>query len=240
MGSIKNTPNFPYRDIPIVTPLRKTFRVPVSMFNDCSAAVLGERAYGAGKGIDNLVYVTLSTGLGGGAIVDGNLLTGKDGNAVEVGHLTIDPDSPMVCGCGCKGHWEAYSSGINMPTYARFLLGGVKMTGPLGKMTGGDPSEFTPENLFEAARRGDPHAMYVVRKVGEVNAVGFANIVNIFDPKLITIGGSIAIRNPELVLRPIIENIRHYTINRIPEIMITPMGDEAVLLGALTIARALA
>jgi glucokinase len=70
--------------------------------------------------------------------------------------------------------------------------------------------------------------------------VVFANIVNVFDPKLITIGGSIAIKNSELVLRPIIENIRHYTINRIPEIMITPMGDEAVLLGALTIARSLA
>ena len=238
-GSIGDTPNFPFRDIPVVAPLKEAFGVPVSMLNDCSAAVLGEQAYGAGKGIDDLVYVTLSTGLGGGAIVDGTLLTGKDGNAVEVGHLTIDPESPVVCGCGCRGHWEAYSSGANMPAYARFLLRGVEMTGPLEEMTGGDTSKITPENLFEAARRGDQHAMYVVKKVGKVNAVGFADIVNVFDPELITIGGSIAIRNPELVLNPIVENIGHHTINRKPEIMITPMGDEAVLLGALTLAGTL-
>ena len=238
-GSIGDTPNFPFRDIPVVAPLKEAFGVPVSMLNDCSAAVLGEQAYGAGKGIDDLVYVTLSTGLGGGAIVDGTLLTGKDGNAVEVGHLTIDPESPVVCGCGCRGHWEAYSSGANMPAYARFLLRGVKMTGPLEEMTGGDPLKITPENLFEAARRGDQHAMYVVKKVGEVNAVGFADIVNVFDPELITIGGSIAIRNPELVLNPIVENIGHHTINRKPEIRITPMGDEAVLLGALALAGTL-
>ena len=238
-GSIGNTPNFPFRDIPLVAPLRDAFGVPVSMLNDCSAAVLGEQAYGAGRGIDDLVYVTLSTGLGGGAIVDGTLLTGKDGNAVEVGHLTIDPESPMVCGCGCRGHWEAYSSGANMPAYARFLLRGVKMTGPLEEMTGGDPSKITPENLFEAARRGDQNAMYVVKKVGEVNAIGFADIVNVFDPELITIGGSIAIRNPELVLKPIVENIRYHTINRKPEIMITPLGDESVLLGALALAGTL-
>lgn len=113
------------------------------------------------------------------------------------------------------------------------------MTGPLEEMTGGDPSKITPENLFEAARRGDQHAMYVVKKVGEVNAVGFASIVNVFDPELITIGGSIAIRNPELVLNPIVKNIGHHTINRNPEIRITPMGDEAVLLGALALAGTL-
>ncbi|GAI94384.1 unnamed protein product, partial [marine sediment metagenome] len=121
-GSIVNTPNFPFKEIPVLEPLTFEFHVPVRMLNDCAAAVLGEKMYGAGKGLRNLVYVTLSTGLGGGAIVDGHVLIGKDGNAVEVGHLTIDPDSPLVCGCGCRGHWEAYSSGRNIPKYARLLL----------------------------------------------------------------------------------------------------------------------
>jgi glucokinase len=90
--------------------------------NDCAAAVLGERHFGAGKGLENLAYVTLSTGLGGGAIVDGHLLIGKDGNAVEVGHITIDPGSSLICGCGSPGHWEAYSSGSNIPNFVKHSL----------------------------------------------------------------------------------------------------------------------
>ncbi|UCD43931.1 MAG: ROK family protein [Candidatus Bathyarchaeota archaeon] len=236
-GSIEDTPNLPFKVIPIAEPLREAFGVPVAMLNDCSAAVLGESEYGAGKGLDNLVYVTLSTGLGGGAIVDGHLLVGKDGNAVEVGHLTIDPDSPLVCGCGCRGHWEAYCSGANIPDYARLLLQGERLQGILGETTGWEPMNITSENLFDAARKGNSQALHVVRKIGEVNAVGFADIVNVFDPQLITVGGSIALHNPGLVLEPIKSNIRRHLINREPEIVITPLGDDAVLMGALALAR---
>ena len=121
-GMITNTPNYPFKEIPVVEPLREWFGVPVRIANDCTAGVLGEHFYGAGKGVYNLFYVTFSTGLGGGAMVDGHLLMGKDGNAVEVGHLTIDPDSEIVCGCGCPGHWEAYCGGMNIPRFARRLL----------------------------------------------------------------------------------------------------------------------
>ena len=236
-GSIVNTPNFPFKEIPVLEPLTFEFHVPVRMLNDCAAAVLGEKEYGAGKGLRNLVYVTLSTGLGGGAIVDGHVLIGKDGNAVEVGHLTIDPDSPLVCGCGCRGHWEAYSSGRNIPKYARLLLSEIKAEGSLlQELAGGDPGGITAEILFEAARRLDPTALTIVRKIGEVNAIGFADIVNVFDPQLITVGGSIALENPDLILKPIMENVDRHLINRRPEIMITPLGEDAVLYGALALA----
>jgi glucokinase len=217
-------------------PLTFEFHVPVRMLNDCSAAVLGEQRFGAGKGLRNLAYVTLSTGLGGGAIVDGHLLIGKDGNAVEIGHLTIDPDSPLVCGCGCRGHWEAYSSGSNIPNYARLLLGENEEGGLLLELSGGSPDGITSEVLFDAAQRGDPTALRIVSKIGEVNAIGFANIVNAFDPELITVGGSIALRNPDLVLKPVVENIGRHLINRRPEIRITPLGDDVVLYGALALA----
>lgn len=236
-GSIVNTPNFPFKEIPVLVPLTFEFHVPVRMMNDCAAAVLGEKEYGAGKGLRNLVYVTLSTGLGGGAIVDGHVLIGKDGNAVEVGHLTIDPDSPLVCGCGCRGHWEAYSSGRNIPKYARLLLSEIKAEGSLlQELAGGDPGGITAEILFEAARRLDPTALTIVRKIGAVNAIGFADIVNVFDPQLITVGGSIALENPDLILKPILENIDRHLINRRPDIMITPLGEDAVLYGALALA----
>ncbi len=236
-GSVVDTPNLPFKRIPVVEPLASEFHVPVSILNDCSAAVLGERKYGAGRGMDNLVYVTLSTGIGGGAIVDGHLLVGKDGNAVEIGHLTIDPESPLVCGCGCRGHWEAYCSGNGIPNFARLLLGDMGDSGSLIiELAGGDPRKITSEILFEAAQKSDPLALEMVRRIGEINAVGFADIVNVFDPELITVGGSIALKNPRLILDPIEKGIESHLINRKPRIMVTPLGEEVVLFGALALA----
>jgi glucokinase len=216
-GSIVETPNLPFKSIPVQERLASEFHVPVRMLNDCTAAVLGEKEYGAGKGLRHLAYVTLSTGLGGGAIVDGHVLVGKDGNAVEVGHLTIDPGSPLVCGCGRRGHWEAHSSGKNIPNYARLLLNEIEAEGSLLlELAGGDPEGITTEVLFEAAQKRDPTALSIVYKIGEVNAIGFADIVNVFDPQL--------------------ENIDRHLINRRPEIKITPLGEEIVLHGALALA----
>jgi len=205
--------------------------------NDCNAAVLGEQAFGAGRGVANLFYVTLSTGLGGGAIVDGHLLNGKDGNAPEIGHVTIDPNSELVCGCGCRGHWEAYCSGANIPNLARLILRGRSIVGSLLHDTaGGDMSGLTAEAIYSAASMGDPTAVEIVEEVGRVNAVGFGDIVNAFDPELITVGGSVALNNPELVLRPIMAGIDRHLINRRPEIRVTPLGEDIVLYGGLVLA----
>jgi glucokinase len=236
-GTIINTPNLPFERIPVVEPLSEAYEVPVGMLNDCSAAVLGEQAFGAGKGLKNLAYVTLSTGLGGGAIVDGNLLIGKDGNAVEVGHLTIDPNSPLTCGCGCRGHWEAYCSGSHIPDYARLLLDELELDDShLVSISGDNRENITTEGIYKAAGEGDPTALEIVRRIGEVNAIGIADMVNVFDSELVTIGGSIALNNPELTLDPIVENIDDHLINRRSEIMITPLGADAVLHGALVLA----
>jgi len=237
MGIITNTPNYPFNNIPITEPLKEQYKVPVTIVNDCTAAVLGEQMFGAGQGIENLVYVTISTGLGGGAIVDDNLLLGKDGNAVEVGHFTLDPESDIICGCGCRGHWEAFSSGKNIPAYAEKLLEKNDWRkGLLFDLSGGDPKKLKTENIFEAAKKGDKHALQIIHEIGLKNAIGFANIVNAYDPELITIGGSIALKNPDLILKPILENIEKHTINRSPEIMITPLGQDSVILGALAFA----
>jgi len=236
-GCVVDTPNLPFKKISIVNPLSEAFHAPVILMNDCSAAVLGEQAFGAGRGLRNIVYVTLSTGLGGGAIVDGHLLVGKDGNAVEIGHLTIDSASELVCGCGCRGHWEAYCSGSNIPNYARLLLGGRKANDSLLlQLAEGTLEGITTEILFAAASEGDSLALWIVDKIGMVNAIGFADIVNAYDPDLITVGGSIALKNPVLVLKPIEGNIDRHLINRKPEIKVTPLGEDVVLYGALTLA----
>ena len=236
-GYITNTPNYPFKGIPVVEPLLEEFSVPVWLMNDCNAAVLGEQVYGAGKGVDNLFYVTLSTGLGGGAIVDGHLLNGKDGNAPEIGHVTIDPDSELMCGCGCRGHWEAYCSGANIPNLARLILRGKALGGSLlHEIIGTDLSKLTSEMIFSTASKGDSLARGVVDEVGRVNAVGFGDIVNAFDPELITVGGSMTLNNPKLVLGPIIGGIDRHIINRRPEIKITPLGNDVVLYGGLALA----
>ena len=236
-GSVANPPNMPFTRIPIVEPLEQEIQKPVRLLNDCSTAVLGERAFGAGRGIENLVYVTLSTGLGAGVIVDGHLLVGKDGNAVEVGHLTIDPDSELVCGCGCRGHWEAYCSGGNIPNFVRLLLRDRDWRGSLlHELSSGDPMAITTVNLFAAAAGGDSLALWMTRRIGEVNAIGFSDIVNAYDPELITVGGAVALENPDLILKPIKDNIDRHLINRRPEIRITSLGGEAVLYGALALA----
>jgi len=240
-GCVREPPNLPMRVIPLREPLQEAFGVPVYLLNDCAAAVLGEQFFGAGKDLKNLVYVTLSTGLGGGAIVDGHLLVGKDGNAVEIGHMVVDPEGEMVCGCGCRGHWEAYCSGANIPRYTRRLLEEREpekvSSSLLLRLSDGDPLQITGEVLFEAARRGDKISRWIVEKIGELNAIGFADLVNLFDPELITVGGSVALNNPDLVLKPILKRIRQYTINRVPEIRLTPLGEEIVLYGALALAQ---
>ncbi len=240
-GAIGATPNFTFKHIPIVGPLEAELGVPVRIANDCGAAVVGERVYGAGKGLDNLFYVTLSTGLGGGAIVDGHPLNGKDGNAPEIGHIVIDPNSELVCGCGCRGHWEAHCSGANIPKFARILLRKRNLEeGILLKMVEGDLGRLTSEMVFDAAKRGDGDALYVVQEIGKVNAIGFADIVNAFDPELVTIGGSVALNNRGFILDPIRRGIDAYLINRKPGIKLTPLGADVVLFGGLAIAGELA
>lgn len=236
-GTITNTPNYPFNQIPITKPLDEKYGIKSIMVNDCSAAVMGERIFGAGKGLKNIFYVTLSTGLGGGAIVDGHLLSGKDGNAPEIGHVTVCYDSDLVCGCGAKGHWEAYSSGMNLPNFATAILKEMEWKNSLlYKRSSGKMINLDTKMIFNAAREGDKTSLKIVEEIGKINTVGFANIVNTFDPELITLGGSVALNNPSMILNPIRMNIDQHIINRKPEIMITPLRDDIVLFGALALA----
>jgi len=235
---IKVFANLPFNEIPIVDPLERELKVPVKLLNDCSTAVVGEKTFGAGRDFENLVYITISTGIGGGVYVDGHLLFGKDGNAHEVGHMTIDMEGRLLCGCGKRGHWEAYCSGENIPNYARLLLHGREKEfkeSMLSKIVGGDIRNLTAKSIYDAAKLGDPLSLRIVEHVGRANAIGFSNVVNLYDPELITVGGTVALKNPRLVIEPIRKHLPEYALNRVPEIMITPLGGDAVLYGALAI-----
>ena len=237
-GIIRNPPNVPFKYIPIVESLRDAIGLDVVLINDAKAAAIGEKVFGLGRKVENLVYVTISTGIGGGVFVDGHLLIGKDGNATEVGHMTIDPASSLTCGCGRRGHWEAYCSGRNIPNFAKLLYDGLSESERIHHKNSGvawRPKTTTP-GIFQAAIRGDEFAQFVVQEVGKLNSLGVANLVSLYDPSLVTIGGGVALKNPYLILNPIMKSLPEYTINKIPKIALTPLGEDICLLGAMSVA----
>ncbi|MHA1833323.1 MAG: ROK family protein [Candidatus Baldrarchaeia archaeon] len=236
-GALINPTNLPFKYVSITEPVSSELGTSVYLVNDCTAAVLGERAFGSGKGLNNLVYVTIGTGIGGGAIVDGNLLLGKDGNAVEIGHITIDYKGALKCGCGKRGHWEAYCSGRNIPNFVKMRLKEMDLKtvekSLLFKKVEGNLSRLSSQDLFNAAKNGDKLSIQLVEEIGVLNAIGFANIVNAYDPSLVTIGGTVTLKNKTLILAPIRKYIKNYTVNRVPKIIVTPLGEDVGIYGAI-------
>jgi glucokinase len=197
-------------------------KLPVYLINDGNASVLGEKFYGSGKRCKNLVYVTLSSGIGGGAIINNNLLLGR-GNALEIGHMVIDKDCKLRCGCGKKGHWEAYCSGNNIQNFLRIWLRKGRL-----------PNKYSDVyKIFDCAKKGDKTILKFLKEVGRLNAIGFANLINLFDPELITIGGGIALNNKSFVLNPIKKYLKDYVFNKIPKIEITKLGDDVAIYGCM-------
>lgn len=236
-GVLVRSANARFRNVPIVERLSREFKIPVYMLNDCTTAALGEKVFGAAEKLSNFVYVGIGTGIGGGVFVDGRLLLGKDGNAAEIGHMTIDLGDGLPCGCGGRGHWEAYCSGSGIPSFVKswIISRGLKdLKNPLIDMA--MRGEMTSKHLFDYAKAGDELALKIVEEIGKINAICFANLINLFDPELITVGGSIALKNPDLILDPIKKYVGRYVINRLPEIRLTPLGEDIVLYGAIALA----
>jgi glucokinase len=214
--------------VPLVGPVSKLVDTDdVYLHNDTVAGVIGER-YHADRNPDDMAYVTISSGIGAGVAVDGNVLTGWDGNAGELGHMVVDPQGRRTCGCGRDGHWEAYCSGENIPEYAQMLAadGDVDTALPL------EDAEFSAKHVFEHAD-DDEFAAYVVDQVGFWNAVGITNLVQAYAPLVVYVGGAVALNNPEKVLDPVREHLETAVFNNVPELRLTSLGDDVVLRGAI-------
>lgn len=237
-GAILVAPNLPFNNIPLKEPIEKAFKCPVQVLNDCSAAVLGEKMFGLGRQVDNLVYITISSGVGCGAFEGDRLILGKDGNAAEMGHTIIDMSGALVCGCGIGGHWEAYCSGNNIPNYVKLWINKSNAQtkfekSELARLSNGNLDHVTTKMVYDAATTGDAFCLTIIENLGRLNAIGIANVITAYNPELITIGGSVALNNQKLVLTPITRFIKKLSINRVPEIKITPLGHDIVLYGAL-------
>jgi glucokinase len=227
-GSVIRPPNLSFKEIPLAGPLGAEFGLPVRLANDCHAGVLGEVIFGAGAGCNNLVYITLSTGIGGGVICNGRLVLGRDGNAAEIGHFHVDTTYNLLCGCGGTGHWEAYASGRYIPGFfARWCAQKDQGTGEI------DAS--SPAGIFAAARKGDPVALGFMKALGEINGRGISNVIVAYDPSRIILDGSVALQNEDLILPYFLPRIDRFL--PVPEICLTALDGLAPLLGASVIAR---
>lgn len=231
-GAVVQPPNLPGVDrIPLrdaLIPLVGHPRVYVE--NDAVAGLVGEQAVAQAPAA-NVVYLTLSTGIGAGVSVDGHVLRGRSGNAAEVGHLTVEPADGRRCGCGAAGHWEAYCAGAAVPEFARDLAesSGVETDLPL------DSKSFTAADVFDAAG-DDPLADRVTEAVTRYNAIGVAALVHAYAPDRIAVGGAVALENPSLVIDPLAEAVGAHTMLAVPEIEPAVHGGDAVLRGALELA----
>jgi glucokinase len=227
-GSVVRPPNMPFREIPLTGPLGEEFGLPVRLANDCHAGVLGEVLYGAGRGCRNLVYVTISTGIGGGVISNGRLLLGRDGNAAEIGHFHVDDSYALPCGCGGTGHWEGYASGRCLP---RFFVRWCEREGH-------DPGRFETSpaaGIFAAARRRDPAAIGFMEVLGGVNGRGISDVIVAYDPSRIILDGSVVLRNRDLILPYLLPHVDRFLPT--PGILVTPLDGLAPLYGASVLAR---
>ena len=228
-GVVDNPPNVPGADrVPLVGPVEKLADTDrVHLHNDANAGVIAERFY-ATTAPDDMVYLTISSGVGAGVCVDGQVLSGWDGNAGEIGHLTLDPDGAMTCGCGIPGHWEAYCAGSNIPDYARLLADREDLPTDLPL----DGAGFDAADVFAAAGT-DPLADRVIDRLADWNAQGFAAIAHAYAPLVIRVGGGVALNNPELVLEPVRERLPDLVMANVPEIELTELGADVVVRGAV-------
>ncbi len=204
--------------------LENQFKTIVNILNDGNAGVLGEKHFGVAKEMDNLVYITISTGIGGGAIVDGHLLLGKDGNAAEIGHMNIDMNYNLPCTCGeGNNHWEAYASGRNIPNFFKAWL---KRKGIFDLAL----EHYSSEEIFKAANEGKRVVIEFLEELGFVNGKGISNVIAAYDPECVVLGGAVVLNNQEIMLKNLYGNVK--TLFKMPEITVTKLGDDAPLYGA--------
>ena len=209
-GTLLAPPNNPgWKNVPIVKIIGDMLKRPVILNNDANAAVLAEYFFGEFKGTKDLVYLTFSTGMGGGLIAAGRLVQGITDMGGEVGHLTLDINGPP-CGCGKQGCWEAYVGGKNLAERLKEKIRAGKIKTLIVDKAGGNIDQITTKSLADAVRAGDKFAAAEWDAFMEHLAHGMSNIIMILNPEVIVLG-TIAIHEGDLVLKPLREKMRRYT-----------------------------
>jgi len=221
-GCVDGSPNLPgWTGYSIERGLSTFFNLPARIDNDANAAALGEYKFGAGKNKKNMVYITVSTGIGGGVIVDGRLMRGANGNAAELGHLTLNIAGP-ACPCGANGCLEMYASGTAIARRTREVIRAGAKTKILD--LAGELDNITPHHVLAALQQNDEVAQKIWNETTEYLGRGLAVVINTFNPELIVVGGGVATAG-DVLFQPVREKALHYAFPRLAAVCsIVPAG----------------
>lgn len=227
--------NLGWQNVSILEEFKKSFHIPLCMDNDVRVATLGEKYFGAGSGISNLLCVTLGTGVGSGIIINGKLYRGYSYSAGEIGHITVVKDG-LYCNCGNRGCLEMYVSapGIVRRTIKHIREGHNTI---IASMIDGQPEKITPAIISLASEKGDELAKLIIEETAELLGIGLANYAQLLNPEMIIIGGGVSLMGDKLFI-PLREHVRQRSMKTLRDkLQIVPakLRNKSGMIGAATL-----
>lgn len=235
-GVVLFSPNLPWENYDIRSPLEKRFHVPFYIGNDVNVGVLGEHEYGIAKGYDDVVGFFVGTGMGGGLILDGKLYTGYGCKGAEFGHVVLNPEGPL-CNCGQRGCLEAFSSKKGMSAYIREQAARGRETRLAERVQNG---VFKSKQLKLALQEEDTVTMEAVDRACLYLAIATGNMINTFSPQIVVYGGGIIEAVGDLFLSKILKDVDRYcmpSIRKTVKLECAALGDDSILYGALAMTK---
>lgn len=236
-GTIRYAPNLGVANLPFGRTLSDRLGVPVIVRNDASVALYGEWRVGAGRGVDDLLMLTVGTGVGGGILLGGNLVEGVNGLGGELGHVIVD-EGGRLCPCGNAGCLEAYAAGKAIEARAQSRINGGSVTSVLTRHQG----RIDGRAITDAAAAGDGFAIEVLEEAGVWLGVGIAGLINAFDPARVLVGGGAGVNAGDILLEPARRTARARIMGaahrEMPDIVLGELGDDAGAIGAGLLALA--
>lgn len=233
-GVVKLAPNIPgWINVPIAQMIEDEFHIPTRIDNDVRCAALGELKFGAGRGCENFICITVGTGIGSGIVINGKVVRGATNAAGELGHIKLQMNGGPICGCGDTGCLEAFASGPAIVAMAQEYIKGGKST-KFREMAAVEGGEITPYMVAKAAEEGDPVAKRIFEIVGEYIGIGLTSVINLLNPERVIIGGGVA-ESGELLLGPIRKTIKERAMvvaGNAVEIVPAQLGNSAGVIGA--------
>lgn len=233
-GVVKLAPNIPgWVNVPIAQMIEDEFHIPTRIDNDVRCAALGELKFGAGRGCENFICITVGTGIGSGIVINGKVVRGATNAAGELGHIKLQMSGGPICGCGDTGCLEAFASGPAIVAMAQDYIKGGKST-KFREMAAAEGGEITPYMVAKAAEEGDPVAKRIFEIVGEYIGIGLTSVINLLNPERVIIGGGVA-ESGELLLAPIRKTIKERAMvvaGNAVEIVPAQLGNSAGVIGA--------
>lgn len=236
-GIIIENSNLSWSNVPLVKRLEEIIGISVILENDANAAALGENRFGSGQSADNIIYITISTGIGGGIIINRDIFHGGKGNAGEIGHMTLVPDSNYQCGCGNYGCFEAVASGTAIARRGKEVLTNNKDS-LIVDYSDNNADIIDAPLIAKAARAGDQEAIEIYKLTGSLLGVGIANVVNLFDPEIVVLGGGV-MHSKDLFINELKDSLNERALKpnlKNLEIKEAKLGKDTGVMGAIAVA----